>query len=133
MNVDFPRMIWQEADTYRIATKQSESTIHTITKRNLEQIDFEYPIFEVTLEQINLLIEEWRNLENAKDKKEVFLRIKNNLPEGFLQRRIWCMSYKTFQNMYHQRIGHKMPQWKEFLEIILSQLEHPEFIVKSKE
>ena len=32
-----PRYWWQEADTYRISTKQSGSTMHTIQKRLLEK------------------------------------------------------------------------------------------------
>jgi hypothetical protein len=129
MDVEFSRGVWQECDTYRVgSTKQSASTMHTITKGSLTQENFEYPIFNPTLEYINQLIA----LHNASDagKKELFLQIKNNLPEGFLQRRIWCVNYKTLQNIYHQRINHKLPQWKNFLNSIMHDLEHPEFITK---
>jgi len=40
-----PRYWWQQFDTYRVGvSKQSESTMHTITKRPLTQEDFEHPI-----------------------------------------------------------------------------------------
>jgi hypothetical protein len=126
IDVTFPRGVWQEADTYRLTTKQSASTMHTITKNNLTQDNFETQIFHPTLEYLNILISEYNVTKN----KDTFLEIKNNLPEGFLQRRIWCMSYKTLQNIYFQRINHKLPYWKQFLEIVLSEIRHPEFIVK---
>lgn len=124
MNVNFSRSVWAEADTYRISTKQSESTMHTLAKRYAVQSDFEYPIPEDMLYHLNKTIDLYR------DKKIGIEQLKNVLPEGFLQRRIWVVSYKTFQNIYQQRINHRMPQWRQFLEVSLVQLEHPEFIVK---
>lgn len=130
LDVTLPRCVWQEADTYRISTKQSESTMHTITKRKLTADDFEDgEIYHRTLDYLNGLI----SLYKENKDKETFLRIKYSLPEGFLQRRIWCMSYKTLQNVYYQRINHRMPQWKNMLQVVLSELEHPEFIVKNNE
>lgn len=127
LDVTLPRGVWQEADTYRISTKQSESTMHTITKRRLTTEDFENgEIYHRTLDYLNGLI----SLYNKNKDKETFLKIKYSLPEGFLQRRIWVMSYKTLQNVYHQRINHKMPQWEQMLQVVLGELEHPEFIVK---
>ncbi len=38
LDVRAPRYWWQEADTYRISTKQSESTMHTLV-RELSLID----------------------------------------------------------------------------------------------
>jgi hypothetical protein len=132
LDVEFPRFVWSEADTYRLSTKQSASTMHTIAKGKLSQENFEYPIWQLTLERLNALIE-YHSTADPVEKKAVFLKIKNELPEGFLQRRIWCFSYKTLQGMYSQRINHKLPQWKIFLETVLSEIEHPEFIVKPKE
>jgi hypothetical protein len=120
-DISAPRYYWQEADTYRSGTtKQSESTIHTLKKKPLSQENFEenIPIFMVDF--INTLIEEGAQL----------VQIKNVLPEGFIQRRIWMFSYKTLQNIFIQRKNHKLPQWHIFLDSVLSQIEHPEFIVK---
>jgi len=130
-DVTAPRYWWQEADTYRVGvTKQSESTMHTIMKRPLTQEDFEHHIHGYALQHVNDLIFSYKKKENAEEKKEVFLRLKSNLPEGFLQRRIWMFSYKTLQNIYTQRYNHKLPQWKEFLDYALENIEHPEFIIK---
>ena len=44
-DVTAPRYWWAEADTYKVATTaQSESTMHTIMKRPLEERDFEYSV-----------------------------------------------------------------------------------------
>jgi hypothetical protein len=122
LDVDAPRFWWQEADTYRLSTKQSESSMHTILKRCLTQEDFVEPIEPTWLNFINRMIE-------AKD----FRWLKRHLPESFLQRRVWVMSYKTLQNIWYQRRNHKLPEWHYFLDQLLPQLQHPELVSKSEE
>lgn len=119
LDVTAPRWWWQQADTYRIASKSSQSTMHTILKRPLNQNDFQYPISEDTLSYLNQLIA-------AKDLE----RLKNELPEGFLQRRMWVVSYKTLRNILNQRGTHRMPEWQEFESHILNQVAHPELLTK---
>lgn len=125
VDVTAPRFWWQEADTYRVGTsKQSESTMHTLTKKELTQDNFEPGIPWYQLSAINSRIDDYKN------KLIPFEYIKALLPEGFLQRRIWMFSYKTLQTIYTQRRNHKLPQWKYFIDTLLSQVEHPEFIIK---
>lgn len=131
-DVDAPRYFWSEGDTYRLSTKQSESTIHTITKRLLTQEDFEKPIYETTLLKINDAISSYQQEKNVAWKQELFEEIKNNLPEGFLQRRVWMLSYKTLQNIVWQRKNHKLKQWQFFIDELLQQIEHPEYIIKEE-
>ncbi len=118
VDVDAPRYWWQQADTYRLSTKQSESTMHTILRRKLEMSDFATPPPQSWLDDLNNMVE-----------KGLLDEVKALLPEGFMQRRLWCMSYKTFQNMYFQRKNHKLKEWQDFLTSVLSQIDHPEFIV----
>jgi hypothetical protein len=124
LDVTAPRFWWQEADTYRLSTKQSASTMHTLTKRKLTKEDFESYIPEEYLDDINIIA---KNINNGIYTLEY---LKNLLPEGFLQRRIWTMNYKCLQNIYNQRHNHRLPQWRYFCEEILKQIDHPEFIVK---
>ncbi len=56
LDITAPRYWWQEADTYRLSTKQSESTMHTILRRDLEQSDFEYVIDDFMLYTINCML-----------------------------------------------------------------------------
>jgi hypothetical protein len=105
--------------------------MHTITKRPLTKEDFEYNIDNDYLNRINFLISAYTQ-KGTPSKSSVFLDIKNSLPSGFLQRRIWCINYRCLQNIYNQRFDHRLPQWKQFCINILNQIEHPEFIKKEK-
>lgn len=154
LDVDAPRYWWQEFDTYRVGvSKQSESTMHTITKRTLgpgdvhpetapEVVrtlygwmldkDFEDTVHPKVIAAVNELIEEYLYVDDVEHRKALFLQIKASLPEGFLQRRIVCMSYKTLQNMYAQRKNHRLPEWSIFFDGVFDELQHKEFIVEVK-
>lgn len=113
LDITAPRYWWQQFDTYRVGTtKQSESTMHTITKRPITQNDFMYFISKDTLTRLNWLVEDG-NLE----------RLKNELPEGFLQRRVVCTNYKVLRNMYKQRVNHKLVEWQLFCDTLIENLE----------
>jgi len=123
IDITAPRYWWQQFDTYRVGTtKQSGSTMHTIMRRNLHQDDFEKPIYLGTLDHLNHLI-------RIKD----FDQLKNELPEGFLQRRIVGTNYKVLRNMILQRGTHKLKEWQFFLYTVRSQVEHKGFLPKIKE
>lgn len=129
IDVTAPRFWWQEADTYRVGnSKQSQSTMHTITKRKLEQSDFYSVIAQQHLDRLNDLIWMYSTETDPQDKYEMFVRIKSELPEGFLQRRIWCVNYKTLQNMYWQRKKHRLKLWQDFFTQLRTQIQHPDFI-----
>lgn len=107
-DVTAPRFWWAEADTFKVGTvAQSESTMHTIMRRPLEARDFEYTVPSSVRNSLNRM-----HLEYAETKDEnVFLELKNALPEGFLQRRIWTLNLANMKNIYRQRINHRLPQW----------------------
>lgn len=132
LDITAPRYWWQEYATYRVGTStQSESTMHTITKRLLTVDDFEYGISDTTLDELNSVISLHNDAVDSSARTGAFLRLKSILPEGFLQRRISSTNYKCLQNMYHQRKKHKLPQWSViFCPTVVSEIEHPEFIVK---
>ena len=102
LDVRAPRYWWSQADTYRLSTKQSESTMHTL-KKGVSPEDFEGE-GEHHTQFLTGLLSTSCDLEY----------LKANLPEGFLQRRIWCMSLKTYINIRQQRLGHKLPHWRLF-------------------
>ncbi len=140
IEVQAPRFWWQEGDTYRLSTKQSESTMHTLVKElqslersNLQRYgidNFDGGIIteDNLIELYNIANEPWTD-----DDIERLVRLKRIMPEGFLQKRMWCMSYKTFRNMYLQRKNHRLPHWPKFLKQVLSQLKHPELLGVVKE
>ena len=107
-DVRAPRYWWAEADTYKVATTaQSESTMHPVMKRPLEERDFEYSVSGSVRNSLNRMFLEY---SETKDER-VFLELKNALPEGFLQRRIWTLSLANMKNIHRQRKNHRLPQW----------------------
>lgn len=118
LDVTAPRYFWSEADTYRIgSTKQSDSTMHTLLKTPFTQNMFAYDVPSSILEY----------LETLRQEKE-FKRLKALLPEGFLQRRIWNINYKTLRNIITQRQNHRLDEWKKFCEYMYESVQYPEYI-----
>ncbi len=118
LDITAPRYFWQQYDTYRLGvTKQSQSTMHTLTARALAQEDFSHPIPIEHLLHLNRLIEE-RSWEQAK----------RDLPESFLQRRIVCQNYMSLQRMIRQRKEHRLSEWSVFVREVLRQVAHPQLL-----
>lgn len=119
-DITAPRFWWAEFDTYKVGTVAlSESTMHTLGKRPLEQEDFEGGLPFVLLALLNA-----RTCTpgyTIEAKKEL-------LPEGFLQRRIVNFNYAVFANMIRQRRNHRLPQWHYFLNKIYYGLPMQEFL-----
>lgn len=110
-DVTAARYWWAEADTYKVGTvAQSESTMHTIMRRLLTQDDFdEWGIPESHLAYLNGLVAQFGE---TKGNRSEFIRLKNALPEGFLQRRIWTLNLANMKNIHRQRKNHRLPQWR---------------------
>lgn len=107
LDIEAPRFWWSEFDTYRVGiTKQSDSTMHTLKKSALTQDNFEYEIPDDYLKHLNRLITENSGID----------KIKNDLPDGFLQGRTVCTNYKVLRNIILQRRNHKLPQWHLFCD-----------------
>ena len=141
VKITAPRFWWSEWDTYRIGTSaNSESTMHTITKRSLLLEDFELPsqfindtqklaTFTEYIAFINTLIEEYNQIEEMNNhKRQLFQSIKAMLPESFLQAREVCLNYEVLATMYKQRKNHRLPQWNQDFVNWVKTLPYSEFI-----
>lgn len=118
LDITAPRYWWQQEATYRIGlTRQSESTMYTIMRRPLTQEDFEGDIARGTLVLLNHYI-----------KQGEFDKVKCNLPEGFLQRRIVATNYKVLRHIIQQRAKHRLPEWQLFVSEIRKQVESPQWL-----
>ena len=114
IDITAARYWWQLIDTYRVGvTKQSESTTHTIMKHELTSDNFER---HSNYECVPCDVVDWLN---DMIRRKEFLRIKMNLPESFLQRRIVCTNYKTLRNIILQRWDHRLPEWQQFCMAML--------------
>lgn len=108
LDITAPRYWWQQFDTYRIGiTKQSESTMHTWKKKPFEEGFFTKGVDKTIIEK----------LETAR-LREDFQYVKENLPEGFLQRRVITTSYKSLRHIALQREKHRLSEWKIFLRAL---------------
>lgn len=129
-----PMYLWSEIDTYKVATAaNSTSKMHTImrepfTKEMFEMDDFqaiipsegEKPNFDANLEWdiIIMKLNALRNLYLETKSKEVWKELIRQLPNSWLQTRTWSLNYETLRNIYHQRKGHKLTEWKTVLDWI---------------
>ena len=46
--------------------------------------------------------------------EEELIKMKESLPEGHMQKRVWVFSYQTLRRIYFQRKDHRLPQWRMF-------------------
>jgi hypothetical protein len=118
LDITAPRYWWQEMATYGVGTvTMSESTMHTIMKKELDSENFEGGMPEEILCYLNDHI-----------KRKDFMAIKATLPESFLQRRVVCTNYQTLRHIYFDRRNHKLPEWKYFIDRILWSLPFSDLI-----
>lgn len=123
LDITAPRYWWQEADTYRVGcSKQSQSTMHTLVR---------------DLKDGHIYWQKHFTIEPCEEVKKLLLRyaaaddiasVKAVLPEGFMQRRIWCLNYKTLRNILMQRSEHRLKEWKVFCKEVLLNAAYPEFL-----
>ena len=130
VDITAPRYWWSEFDTYKVGTTaNSTSTMHKlastpITLECFETDDFDdnFEISEhyhfsdfVNIELINTL-EQLRQKYNETKDKRYWKELVRWLPNGWLQTRTVTMNYENLRSMVHQRMGHKLSEWRSFLE-----------------
>ena len=122
-DVQAPRYWWSEADTYSVGVvKQSESTMHGLHHiERFTQAHFAHKIPEPMLDSLNVLLEEYKTNRDS----YTLVMLKNALPEGFLQRRIWMISMAAAINIVRQRWRHRLPEWQDACRRIVEDL--PDF------
>ena len=121
MDVTLPRYIWSELDTYNYSPKVSTSTMHRIHSRPLTQDDFETPMLDCVIEDINKEIAKFNGYSRIDPEGRNIQRrvIKGKLPESFLQMRTVDFTYATLMNVYRQRKNHRLSEWHLFCDWIL--------------
>jgi len=109
VDITIPRYVWTEFDTYKIGvTRSSCSTMHKLGTKDLDKSDFQDGnVLQGTLDVLNLFGAAYRD---TKDYQYV-RKIKQILPEGFLQKATINLNYEVAQNMLHQRKNHRLFEW----------------------
>lgn len=120
IDIEAPRSFWSEFDTYKVGTvAQSESTMHKLAKRPPIYSDFEQG---TSMKTMDCFIEQWDELKGD------ITQLKENLPEGYLQRRLVTMNYENLRNIINQRTNHRYKRWGKFINDIIIQCEYPEYL-----
>ena len=139
-DVTAPLYWWKEFDTYKVATvANSESTMHTIAKREFTLDDFShehlyedawvhvnwdsqdydgsaYECLYDTISVLNALRERYLKAVEEKDPmaKEVWYQMIQLLPTSYMQKRTVDLNYQTLRRIYFARRNHKLAEWSGF-------------------
>lgn len=121
-----PRYIWSEFDTYHFNVKNSCSTMHTLlTKKKKIRTDmFSYdeelePHMIEVVKELNRLRDIYTT-NNEYNKGSVLQMAKAILPEGFMQKRTVDTNYEELLTMYRQRKNHRLSEWRDFCDFLLT-------------
>lgn len=132
-DVTAPFYWWKEYDTYKVGTTANScSTMHTIHKKDLTIDDFSHEhLIPVSLDCLNETI---KTINTARqyfidmNLKEYWWQIIQLLPSSFNQMRTIDLDYETLFSIYHQRKNHKLDEWHQFCDWILTLPYMREFI-----
>lgn len=141
MDITAPLYWWKEFDTYKVGTvANSCSTMHKIAAKEFELDDFSWEhLFKESDEEMTPEyyavegymfsplsgLEILRDILNAcrqkyletKDKKWWWQLIQL-LPSSYNQKRTVTFTYENVVSMIRQRSGHKLDEWRNFVEIL---------------
>lgn len=133
VDITAPLYWFKEFDTYRIGvTENSTSTMHKlastpITLDCFETDDLSDMGLELPMKGIAPNLQEWTNavIDGCEALRQKYNETKDKrywkelirwLPNGWLQTRTVTMNYENLRSMAHQRMGHKLSEWRSFLE-----------------
>lgn len=125
-DLTFTVKAWTEAERYHFLDFiSSQSTMHRITKFNLDEAYIEYVdprIVDIMKEKVA----EYNNFVNydmadiklhqdlEEEKKRKYLEILYSNPCGFKLTAGMTTNYRQLKTIYSQRKSHRLPEWREF-------------------
>lgn len=122
-DLTFSNKAWVELQRYHfIDFISSQSTMHRITKFNLDEAYNEY-----VDERIIQIMKELVSHYNKTKLPEDYLRVLYSNPCGFELTAGMTTNYRQLKTIYAQRKGHRLPEWREFCNWI-KKLPHSEWI-----
>lgn len=104
-----PRFMWQEIQMYKYLETNSQSTMHRITKMDIDKMCNEY-VSDEAKDNLKRLIKCYNNTPT----EENWRRLKANVPEGLILTARCITNYAQLKTMYAQRKHHKNVEWREF-------------------
>ena len=124
VDLTMPLYFAKQLDTYKIGiVRNSTSTMHTLAKEpiKLDQFSFSkdkdsYVYISGTL----AMCERLRKSYNITKDKKYWRMLIQLLPSGFNQISTMTFNYENLRNIYFDRRYHRLEEWKEFCDWILS-------------
>lgn len=120
-DLTFTVKAWTEAERYHFLDfVSSQSTMHRITKFNLDDAYIEYvddrivEIMKDKVSEYNYLCE----MGFEEQKKRKYLEILYSNPCGFKLTAGMTTNYRQLKTIYHQRKTHRLPEWISFTKWI---------------
>ena len=126
VDITAPLYWWKEYDTYKIATvANSTSTMHKIHSKPFSMDDFSHDhMTPETLAFMETVVERLEAIRlkyvNEGKNKEDWYDLIQLLPESYNQMRTCTLNYETLINIYFARKGHKLSEWHDFCDWILT-------------
>ena len=123
--------MWVEAERYRfLEFVSSQSTMHRITKFNLDEAYNEYvdtrvvEIMKEKVDEYNTLCDYVPSIDDnleelTEKKKNKYLEILYTNPAGFELTARLTTNYRCLLNIYIQRHDHRLPEWRDFCKQLL--------------
>jgi hypothetical protein len=123
MDITAPLYWWKEFDTYKVGTTANScSTMHKIAAKEFELDDFSHehllPISESVLDTVIRELNSFRGLYLTHKDKEHWWQLIQLLPSSYNQKRTVTFTYENVMTMIRQRTGHKLDEWRNFVEIL---------------
>jgi hypothetical protein len=115
-DLTFSNKAWVELQRYHfIDFVSSQSTMHRISKFDLRQQYNKY-----VDERIIVIMEELKDRYNQTQDKEDYLRLLYSNPCGFELTARLTTNYRQLKTVWLQRHNHRLPEWREFCEWLLT-------------
>lgn len=135
VDITAPLFFWKEMDQYKVGTTtNSQSTMHKLSTTPITMDCFETDDYDGTLKifdnepykEDTYIDEIWEDdiyiLETIRQRyletkdKRYWKALIRKLPESWLQTRTWTANYEVLRNIVHQRKGHKLTEWQQFID-----------------
>ena len=127
VRITAPLYWWKEFDTYKVGTvANSCSTMHKIAEKEFTLEDFSCEHLMDFEEKGKLRFSPLGTLQNTIDElndcRDLYLKTKDKaywwqmiqlLPSSYNQTRNVMLNYEVLANIYRQRKGHKLDEWRE--------------------
>lgn len=113
-DLTFSNKAWVELQRYHfIDFISSQSTMHRITKFNLDNVYNEY-VDERIINIVKELVENYNNDST----EENYLKVLYSNPSGFQLTAGMTTNYRQLKTIYKQRRNHRLPEWRDFCKWI---------------